>query len=100
MHIDAEHNAAGVTLRVSGRLDTASAAPFQERLTATLAASSGAVVIDLAGVDYVSSAGLRAVLVAGKAMRAAGRSLSLVALQPPVRTVFDISGFSALFNIS
>lgn len=100
MHIVEEKSEGGLILRVAGRLDTPSAGAFQDRLVAAVAASSGALTIDLAGVDYVSSAGLRAVLVTGKAMRAAGRPLALVALQPPVRAVFDISGFSALFNIS
>ncbi len=100
MHIIEESGPGGLIIKVAGRLDTPSAGGFQERLVAAVAASTGALTIDLAGVDYVSSAGLRAVLVAGKAMRAAGRPLALVALQPPVRAVFDISGFSALFNIT
>ncbi|OZA88859.1 MAG: anti-anti-sigma factor, partial [Azorhizobium sp. 39-67-5] len=48
---------------------------------------------------YVSSSGLRALLVAGKAMRTAKRDLALRSLQPQIREVFDISGFSTLFEI-
>lgn len=57
------------------------------------------LVLDCAGLDFISSAGLRSLLLAVKKMKAAGGGISLAALQPNVKEVFDISGFSALFTI-
>ncbi|TCT07998.1 STAS domain-containing protein [Aquabacter spiritensis] len=100
MQIEREATGSDLVLKVSGRLDTPNAKPFEQSLLAAVAETSGRITVDLAGVDYVSSSGLRALLVAGKAMRAAKRELALRALQPQIREVFDISGFSTLFEIT
>ncbi len=100
MQIEREQVGGDVLLKVSGRLDTPNAKPFEASLLEVVSSTSGGIQVNLAGVDYVSSSGLRALLVAGKAMRSAKRNLSLAALQPQIREVFDISGFSTLFEIS
>lgn len=100
MHIEREQVGADTLLKVAGRLDTPNAKPFETALMEVVAMTGGGIIVNLAGVDYVSSSGLRALLVAGKAMRNAKRQLSLAALQPQIREVFDISGFSTLFEIS
>ncbi|MBA4791028.1 MAG: STAS domain-containing protein [Pseudomonadota bacterium] len=99
MQIDREQAGSDVVLKVTGRLDTPNAKPFETSLLEAVSGSEGAITVDLAGVDYVSSSGLRALLVAGKAMRTAKRDLTLRSLQPQIREVFDISGFSTLFEI-
>lgn len=81
-----------------GRLDSLSCREFEARLLAALD-QSGAVVVDCAALDYVSSAGLRVLLVAAKRSRSGGGRLALAALRDNVREVFDISGFSAIFAI-
>lgn len=80
-----------VVVALDGRLDTASAGAVEARLLALL--ERGAVVADLGAVRYVSSAGLRVLLKAAKAARAAGRGFVLCGLQPSVRDVFEMSGF-------
>lgn len=100
MQIETEASGEDTVLKVSGRLDTLNAKPFEGKLLEAVKASNGAIVVDMAGVDYVSSSGLRALLVAGKAMSPHKRKLRLKTLQPQIQEVFDISGFSALFEIS
>ncbi|MGR7995639.1 MULTISPECIES: STAS domain-containing protein [unclassified Xanthobacter] len=100
MHIERDLVGGDVLLKVAGRLDTPNAKPFEASLMEVVSTTGGGIVVNLAGVDYVSSSGLRALLVAGKAMRTAKRRLALEALQPQIREVFDISGFSTLFEIS
>jgi anti-sigma B factor antagonist len=100
MHIEREQANGEVVLKVAGRLDTPHAKPFETSLMDVVSMTDGSIVINLAGVDYVSSSGLRALLVAGKATRNSKRRLSLMSLQPQIREVFDISGFSTLFEIS
>lgn len=99
MHIEREQVGSDVLLKVAGRLDTPNAKPFEASLLEVVSMTDGDIVVNLAGVDYVSSSGLRALLVAGKAMRSAKRKLTLASLQPQIREVFDISGFSTLFEI-
>jgi anti-anti-sigma factor len=85
-----------------GRLDFDAAPGFQETLERVLAApgkAPAAVIIDGARLDYVSSAGLRAVLLAARAAQRAGVPFALCALQPAVREVFDLSGFSRIIAV-
>ena len=80
------------TLRLKGRLDAmtfgefdAAAAPALEQM-----AAGGTVVLDLAALDYISSAGLRSIAKIRKAMRARDGHTLLVNPQPQVRKVFEI----------
>ena len=100
MHIDREQWGSDVLLKVMGRLDTPNAKPFEASLMEVVTQTTGGIIVNLSGVDYVSSSGLRALLVAGKSMRTGKRKLALTALQPQIREVFDISGFSSLFEIT
>lgn len=84
-----------------GRLDFDAAPAFQESVEQVMrgAARSAPVIIDGAALEYVSSAGLRAVLLAARAAQRAGIPFALCALQPPVREVFDLSGFSRIITV-
>lgn len=86
-------------IRVEGRLDIASSPGFESEAAALLGNGSTLFVFDCAGVNYVSSAGLRAFLVLHKRLAAAGHKLRLCQLQAPVRQVFDMSGFSDIFDV-
>ncbi|MFK8252755.1 STAS domain-containing protein [Ancylobacter terrae] len=81
------------------RLDSASSPAFEEEINARLAGGARDLVIDFSGVDYISSAGLRVILVAGKKLKAAGGRLALAGLRDNCREVFEISGFVALFPV-
>ena len=82
-----------------GRLDSATSPELEQRLLGLAATPGAALVIDCRELAYVSSAGLRVLLMAAKAARGAGARIALATLQPSVRQVFDISGFSSLFEI-
>jgi serine/threonine-protein kinase RsbW len=85
-----------------GRLDFGAAAGFQQRVEEALAGSGtapAAVIIDCTALDYVSSAGLRVFLLAARASQRAGIPLALCALQPAVREVFELSGFSRIIAV-
>jgi anti-anti-sigma factor len=87
-------------VRPGGRLDSTSAGVFERAIGEVFDRGSRKMVLDLSRVDYVSSAGLRAALIAGKRMRAIpGGKLVLCALAPAVREVFEISGFVSIFAI-
>jgi anti-sigma B factor antagonist len=85
-----------------GRLDFGAAAGFQaqvERVLADAGTAPAGVIIDCAGLDYVSSAGLRVFLLAARASQRAGLAFALCALKPAVREVFDVSGFSRIIAV-
>jgi anti-sigma B factor antagonist len=88
-----------VTLSLSGKLDTTVAKTFEERMLAHIKAGDGRFIIDLAQLEYISSAGLRVFLLAAKRLDRENGKIVLCALKDPVREVFDIAGFSSLFPV-
>ena len=93
-----------ITLVVpEGRLDFGTAPAFEKQLQDVLAGTGGAppaaVIVDGASLDYVSSAGLRAILLAARAAQRTGSVFALCALKPAVSEVFDLSGFSRIIAV-
>jgi anti-anti-sigma factor len=85
-----------------GRLDHTVAEVFERSLLPLLdpAAGSGAgVVLDFARVEYISSVGLRVLLIAGKAARARGARIAVATLRPVVQEIFAISRFNGVVEM-
>ena len=99
MEITEQKSAGVVTLRLLGRLDTTTAPAFEDKILGRIESGERHVVIDLAQLDYISSAGLRVIVLAGKLLSAANGKMVLCSLKDRVREVFDIAGFSAIFTI-
>ena len=78
----------GVLLCVAGELDLVTAPSFGERLESELAATDGAVILDLGGVTFMSTAGLNVLL---RASELAGPRLGLRAMSQPVRRVLELT---------
>ena len=85
-----------LTIAVSGRVDTVTAPELEAGLKF---GTAKCVVIDLANVPYMSSAGLRLLLTAHKTMSGKGGELLIANAQRSVREVFDITGFSDILNL-
>lgn len=95
-----ERQAGDVVLaEAGGRIDLSNADAFLSSLNGAMARAKTGVVIDLSGVDYVSSAGLRSLMIAFKAAKADGKTLALAALQPLLMEIFTISRFNLVFPI-
>jgi len=92
----------GETLVVSlkGQLNSVNSAATESELIGHLDRGVSKIALDFALLDYISSAGLRVVLVLAKRLKQAGGKLVLFGLQPNVREVFDVSGFLAILNVS
>ena len=88
-----------LVLTPAGRIDSTSAGALEARLAAALGGASPRLVLDLSGVDYISSAGLRVLLVAARRVQATGGRLALCGMGQPVRQVFQLAGFLPLFTI-
>ena len=99
MQVEFQHVGNAVVAIAAGRLDFGAATGFQQQLEQAIAAKPAKFVVDCAALEYVSSAGLRSFLVAARAAKAAGTSFSACALQPSVKEVFEISGFSRVIQL-
>lgn len=91
-----------VVVTPEGRLDFGNAADLERALAPCLAAANEApagVVVDCRRVDYISSIGLRALMVAAKALRARGARIAAAGLQPVVAEIFAISRFHAVVEV-
>lgn len=97
MNIIKEKNNELVTLKVEGRLDTVTAPQLEAEINA-LTDDVKDLVIDMAALEYVSSAGLRVILGAQKKMAKVG-SMKLVAVCDAVMEVFEITGFADILTI-
>jgi anti-anti-sigma factor len=94
MQITQSQSGALQVATLDGRLDTATSATAEATLLGLLAPPG--LVLDMTKVRYVSSAGLRTLLKLAKEAKAKDAAFSLVALQPAVREVFEISGFDKI----
>lgn len=87
-------------VRLTGRLDSGTSPSAEERFTQLLAGGGAPrLVVDLSGLEYISSAGLRVLLVVAKKIQQASGKVVLFGLAPNVREVFAISGFDKIFSI-
>jgi stage II sporulation protein AA (anti-sigma F factor antagonist) len=88
-----------VVVKLAGRLDSISAASTEKQLTGLIGSGTPRLVIDLSKLDYISSAGLRVLLLVERKIQQAHGQLALFGLVPGVREVFSISGFDTIFTV-
>ena len=86
-------------LTPQGRLDALTVPNFEQDLRQHLGRGIARVVIDFADVIYISSSGLRALLAARRLARSQGGDINLCRLSPRVYEIFDMVGFTQVFNI-
>jgi anti-anti-sigma factor len=86
-------------VRVSGRLDAISAPDFEKSCLEWVQQGESTFVVDLEGLEYMSSAGLRSILLVGKRLKSVGGSLCFSSLRPNVAHVFSISNFVSMFPV-
>ncbi len=84
---------------VEGRVDTTNALEFEKPLTEVINGGCKKLILDCSGLNYISSSGLRIFLVVQKKMKALNGHFILCCLQPSIREIFDISGFSSIFSM-
>jgi anti-sigma B factor antagonist len=93
------HRYADVIVAIpTGRIDHANADAFKRSLEPDLR-DGPALVLDLAGVEYISSVGLRVLMIAAKELHASQRKLAVAALQPVVGEILSISRFNLILDV-
>ena len=91
--VTSEQGCVGI-IALTGRIDATTASSFETSCRELLDS-----VVDLGGVEYISSAGLRVILTMVKASKAAAATLAFCSMQSMVAEVFKISGFSSMLPI-
>lgn len=98
MTLDIQKIENGTCLVVKGRLDTVTSQEFDSQVR-QLGPDAGDVLVDCLEMEYISSAGLRSLISLFKRVKASGYDMKVVNVIPAVRPVFDMTGFSKLFNL-
>jgi len=88
-----------VIVKLAGRLDSSTAQPAEENFAQMLGNGTPRLAIDMSRLEYISSAGLRVLLVVAKKVQQAKGKMVLFGLVPNVREVFAVSGFDKIFAI-
>jgi anti-anti-sigma factor len=99
MEIHTEQRNGTTVHRIAGRLDTSSGAAVEAAVRGSFAASGSRLLFDMRDVIYVSSAGVRVVLLAAKQAKATNGRFALFGLSPSVREVFEISGLGKILHL-
>lgn len=84
---------------VSGQLNPGTAPEAEKTIDDILSGGARHLLFDLSGLSYLSSGGLRVILITAKKIEAAGGRMVLCAMQDYVREVFEISGFTSFMDI-
>ena len=86
-------------LGLTGRLDAYSATEVEKKLDEVIQSGCVKMVLNMEGLEYISSSGLRVFLSQLKKVRKQQGDIKLACMKPNIREVFDIAGFTQLFNI-
>ena len=100
MEITSEADGLVTVLKIAGSLNSGTVHGLEDAAITVIDGGSHRVILDMQAVDYVSSAGLRVILVAAKKAKAAGGGIALFGLQPAVDEVFRTCGFGALVPLA
>lgn len=87
-------------VRAAGRLDAVTAKTLENALAAPDVAASSRLVLDLSGIDYVSSFGLRVILMTAKRHGVPGKRFAVAGMTKPVADVFTMSGFHKVITMA
>lgn len=84
---------------IDGRIDTTNAGEFELKMLDLIDKGSSRIILDCSALNYISSSGLRVFLVLLKRMNSISGQFRLCNLQPGIREIFDISGFTSIFSV-
>ena len=95
-----EEKQGGINIfKLNGRLDSNTSQGFEKKLSQEISDGSKTMVVDFKDLDYISSAGLRVILKATKAIKREDGRIMLCSMQDYVKEVFEIAGFDSFLPI-
>lgn len=87
------------TLSLNGRIDTATAPELEQAINRVIDGGQRKVLLDFAGISYISSGGLRVLLATAKKLKNPGDKFGICALSPEVLKILKLAGFTSIFSI-
>lgn len=99
MDFSSEKKGDFLVVTVKGRMDAVTAPDFEKNCAEAIDGGEKSLVVDLGGLEYISSAGLRGILSTAKKLKAAQGQIAFANLSGMVQEVFAISGFTAMFSV-
>ncbi|MBF0120274.1 MAG: STAS domain-containing protein [Desulfobacterales bacterium] len=99
MEVSAKKDKKAVIFTVKGRVDAITSPELEKKLVAEIGGDEKNFIINMRGLDYISSAGLRVILFIAKKIKSKQGDILLVGLQGSVKEVFEISGFLSIFKV-
>ncbi|MCE2512668.1 MAG: STAS domain-containing protein [Acidimicrobiia bacterium] len=99
MEISAEREGGVVLAKANGRIDSSNSREFHSGLEAVITDDDSAVVLNFEDVSYISSAGMRVILLSAKSLQSSGTKFVLCSMNESIREVFKISGFDKIIPI-
>lgn len=100
MEIKQETSSDSVIISPVGRIDSNNSSSLEEKVMFFIGSGATNVVLNFSHVDYISSAGLRVMLMAAKKMKSSGGEFSICEMNNNVKSVFKMSGFDKIITIN
>ena len=98
--IDEKEEGGAVIVHPSGKLDTLTAKTFETYIDERIENDTGPLIVDMRDIDYISSFGLRSILIAAKKLTPYGRRFVLFSPNPSVHEVLRVSGFLKIVRVA
>ena len=99
MNISFEEKDGVSILNLAGRMDATTVIHFEDAFRSKIEENASKIIINLAELEYISSAGLRGILIAEKSSKANKSTLAFCTMQDMVAEVFKISGFNSILKV-
>jgi anti-anti-sigma factor len=99
MKIEGKSEGGKLIVSVEGRMDAVSSQEFDRKCEEWIAAGETRFILNFSGLEYISSAGLRSLLILGKKLSAKKGKVVIACVKDVVKEVFTISGFGSVFAV-
>ena len=99
MEIQTRNEANTTVITITGRFDAVTAPDYEKKVQELIVGGDIRIVVDFAGLDYISSAALRRLLLLAKKATDAQGKVVLTSLRSQIRDIFDMAGFTPIFPI-
>ncbi len=99
MELETERQGDTLIAKTDGRVDGANAREFQSALEAAIDDNESTVILDMERLSYISSAGLRVILLTAKSLQGRNAKFAVCSLSESIQEVFEISGFDKIISI-
>ena len=98
MEILQEQQGSIIILSLIGRLDANTSKDLEEKLLSLIETNNKRFIIDFTQLDYISSAGLRVLLMVAKKLKPLDGTITLTSLKDHIKEIFEIAGFLSIFK--